>query len=80
VIVGRRCPDFSQCAFGDQPLCTHRLPERTADRAGVGAAIEDGSNDLSFAGTCIAVLADVAVEAERAVVMSLNQALAPSKK
>src|SRR4249920_2451500 len=55
------------------------LPERAADRAGIGATVEDGANDVDLARAGIAVLADVAVEAQRAVVALPNEAFAFQK-
>src|SRR5437667_8442394 len=75
VVVGLRHPDLDQSAFGHQALVAQNLPERTADRAGIGAAVEDRANDLRLARAGVAMLANVAVEAKRAVVASLDQAL-----
>ena len=57
----------------------HFLPERAADRAGIGATVEDGANDVDLARAGIAMLADVAVETQRAVVALLNEAFALEK-
>src|SRR6516165_3377157 len=79
MIVGRRRPDLAQCAGRHQALAADRVPERAADRAGFGPAIEDGADDLDLARTRVAMLADVGVEAQRAVVLPLDQAL-PGEK
>src|SRR5690242_15244877 len=68
VIVSRRGPDLDQRTFGDQPLCMDSAPERTAYGASLGASIEDGANHFHLAAARVAMLADVAVEAESAVV------------
>src|SRR4029077_13734554 len=75
MVVGLRRPDLDQSTFGHQALSAQSLPERTADGASVGAAVEDCANDLRLARASVAMLTDVAVEAERAVVASLYQAL-----
>ena len=49
VIVGRRGPDFRQPTFRHQSLGAHRFPERTADRAGVSATVENGADHLHLA-------------------------------
>src|SRR5260370_39157836 len=72
VIVGRRRPDLSQRAFGHQALAAHRPPERAADCAGIGATVEHRANDLGLARAGVTMLADVAVEAQSAIVLSLD--------
>ena len=79
VIIGRRSPDLAQRALRHQTPALHCLPERAADRAGIGAAVEHGANDLDLARAGIAMLADIAVEAQRAVVPPLNEAFALEK-
>jgi hypothetical protein len=59
--------------LGDETLDLHCFPERTADCPGVGATVENSANDLHFTGPGIAVLADVAVEAQSTIVFSLLQ-------
>src|SRR5262249_11737426 len=71
VIVGARGPYFGERTFRHQALGAYRVPERAADRAGIGAAVEDRANDLGLASAGITVLADVAVETQRSVVLAL---------
>ena len=77
VIVGVGRPDLDQGTFGHQALVAQSLPERTAYRAGIGATVEDRANDLRLARARVAMLADIAVEAKRAVVAPPQPAVAP---
>ena len=74
VIKGRRSPDFSQRALRNQMLSLQSFPERTANCAGISAAIEDRTYDVGFARAGITMFAEVAVEAQRTVFLSLEQA------
>src|SRR5262249_51940291 len=51
------------------------VPEWAADGASVGSTIEDGAYHFHFARSGIAVLAYVAVEAQRPVIPALSHAL-----
>src|SRR5690348_7517742 len=62
--------------MGNEALALHRLPERAADRPGLGAAIEERAQDLGLARSGVAMLADVAVEAKGAVIAPFHQAFA----
>src|SRR5579871_1303049 len=79
VIIWPRCPDFSERAFWHQTLVAHRIPERAADCAGIGATVEHCANDVGLARPGVAVLADVGVEAQRLVVFPFSQPLALQK-
>ena len=79
MIIGPRGPDLGQRAFRHQTLATHGVPERAADCAGIGAAVEHRANDVGLACAGVTVLADVAVEAQRSVVFPLSQSLALQK-
>src|SRR5262245_7312655 len=68
VIIRWGGPDFGERALRDKALDLHCFPERTADCPGVGTTVENSANDLHLTGTSITVLADVAVEAQRAIV------------
>src|ERR1700730_13143347 len=76
VIEGWRGPDLGERTFGYQVFGTHGIPERAADCAGIGAAVEHRANDLRLARAGVTVLAEVGVEAQRLVVSSLFQSLA----
>ena len=56
-----------------------RVPERTAYRPGVGTAVENRAKNLGLARAGVTMLANVTVEAERAVVTFLDQAFAVKK-
>src|SRR6185437_2889277 len=79
VIIGRRRPDLGQSTFGHQALVAKPTPERAADRPCLGASIEDRANHLGLARAGIAMLADIAIETQRAVVAPLDQAFALEK-
>jgi hypothetical protein len=70
---------LAQSARRHQALAAHRVPEQAPDCAGIGPAVEDGADDLGLARARVAMLADVAVEAQRAVVLPLDQALLREK-
>src|SRR6516165_6313354 len=76
MIERRRGPYLRQRAFRHQAFGSHGAPERAADGAGLGAAIEHRANDLGLAPPGIAVLADIAVEAQRSIVFALGHSLA----
>ena len=57
MVVWRRGPYLTQAAFGHQVLAANRVPEGTADGAGVGSPVEDGAHHFHFAGPGIAVFA-----------------------
>src|SRR5262249_40941609 len=57
-----------------QLFLLHAAPERTADRARVRRAIEDGAQDVDLAGPRVAVLAEIGIEAQRTVVAALGEA------
>jgi len=73
VIVGRRRPDFGQCAFGHQALGTHCVPERATDGTGLGPSIEYRTHHLDLARAGVTVLAEVTVETQRAVIAAFGQ-------
>src|SRR5215510_11236676 len=73
VIIRWRGPDFGERTLRNEALDLHCFPERTADCSGVGTTVENSANDLHLTGAGIAVLADVAVEAQRAIVLSFLQ-------
>src|SRR5215468_7171322 len=75
MIVGTRGPYLTQTRFGYQVLVALGVPEGTADSAGVGSPVEDGSQHFYLAGPGITMFADVAIEAQGAVVHSLAQTL-----
>ena len=79
VIKRRRSPDFSQRALRHQVLSLQGLPERTANCAGISAAIEDRANDVGFTRAGITMFAKVAVEAQRTVLLSLEEAFSFQK-
>src|SRR5262249_6328888 len=72
--IGRRRPDLGQRALRHQALGAQRSPERTTDCASIGPAVEDRADDFGLARASITMLAEVAVEAQRAVLLSLEQA------
>src|SRR5258707_357770 len=75
MVVRRRRPYLTKAAFGHETLFAHSIPKRTADCAGVGSPIPDGSHYFNFAGPCITMLAYVAVKAQRLVFASFAHAL-----
>jgi hypothetical protein len=79
MIIGRQRPDLGQRAFRHQSPAAHCLPKRAADCAGIGATVEDRANDLGLARAGVAMLADVAVEAQGRVVLPFDQAFALQK-
>src|SRR5579863_4661207 len=72
-MVRRRRPDLLQRACRRQALGLYRTPEWAADGPGIGPAVQDGPQHFHFAPACISVLADVAIEAQRAVLLALEQ-------
>src|ERR1700719_3973523 len=60
-------------------LGAYGLPERAADCAGIGAAVEDRANDIGLACARVTMLAEVGIEAQRFIVFPLNQSLALQK-
>src|ERR1700704_4894796 len=75
MIVGWRGPYLTKTALGHEALVAHSTPKRTADGAGVGSPVQDGSHYFNFAGPCITMFAQVAVKAQRLVVASFAHAL-----
>src|SRR5215472_2915865 len=74
VIIRRRGPNLGQRPFRHEALLAHCLPEGAADRPGIGTAVENRAHDLDLASAGIAMLADIAVEAQGPVVLPLDQA------
>jgi hypothetical protein len=60
-------------------LSLQRFPERVTDCAGVRTAIEDRPNDFGLTRAGIAMLADVTVKPEGAVLLSFDQTFAFQK-
>src|SRR5262245_11544933 len=75
MIVGRRGPDLTKSAFGNEVLIAHGVPKRAADCARVRSTVENGSNYFHLAGPSITVFPEVSVEAQRLVVASFTQTL-----
>src|SRR5882672_3369113 len=75
MVVRRRGPYLTKAPFGHEALVAHSIPKRTADSAGVGSPVQDGSHNFNFAGPRITVFAQVAVKAQRLVVASFVPAL-----
>src|SRR5262249_5939652 len=74
VRVRRRCPHFCQRSGGHEAALLNSCTERASDGAGVGGALEHRLVNIKFTGASVPVLAQVRVEAERAVVPSLSKA------
>ena len=49
VIVGRRGPDLGQCALRHQVFTANPVPERTSNRAGISAPVENGASYFGLA-------------------------------
>src|SRR5262249_5741343 len=72
--IGWRRPHLTDAAGRRKRLLLHAAPERTADRARVRRAVEDGAQDVDLAGPRVAVLAEIRIEAHRTVVAALGEA------
>src|SRR5690348_13466097 len=75
MVVRWRRPYLTQSALGYQSLFAHSLPKRTADSARISSPIQHSSHHFDFARPRITVFADVAVEAQGAVINALAHTL-----
>ena len=74
MIVGRRSPDLCQSVLR-HPSARCATPSRTDyDCACIGATVEDRADDFGLARACITMLTEVGVKAQRAVLLSFEQA------
>src|SRR5829696_2772711 len=75
MVVSRRRPYLAKGAFRHEMFVAHGIPKGAAYRAGIGSPIEDGAHNFNFAGSCITMFADVAVETQRTIIASLSHGL-----
>src|SRR5215212_7324849 len=75
MVVPRRRPYFAKGAFRHEVFMPHRVPEGAAYRARIGSPVQDGAHNFNFAGSRIAMFADVAVETQRTIIASLSHGL-----
>src|SRR5215207_1724241 len=77
MVVSRRRPYLAKGAFRHEMFLAHGVPEGAPYRAGIGSPVEDGAHNFNFAGSRIAMFAEVGVETQRAIIDSLSHALLP---
>src|SRR5215469_271254 len=79
MVVRGRGPYLAKRTLRHQALVPHSVPERAAYCPSIGSPVENGAHHFNFAGPRIPVLADVAVEAQCAIVSSLAHVLLSQK-
>src|SRR5260370_40175875 len=79
MIEGWRSPDFNQRSFRHQSFAVQCLPKWAAHRSRIGSAVRNRANHFSLTSAGVAMLADIAVEAQRAIRLFFDQTLALQK-
>src|SRR5580692_9588151 len=79
MIEGWRSPDFSQRSFRHQMFAFQCLPKWAAHRSRIGSAVKNRANHFGLASAGIAMLTNIAVEAQRAILLFFDQTFALQK-
>src|SRR5260370_18589940 len=79
MIEGWRSPDFNQRSFRHQSFAFQCLPKWAAHRSRIGSAVKNRANHFRLASAGIPMLADIAVEAQRAILLFFDQTFALEK-
>src|SRR5215472_7668640 len=74
VRIGWRRPYLGDASRRHQRLLLHTTPEGASDRARICFALENRPQDVDLAGSRVAVLAEVRIEAQRPIIPSFGQA------